>query len=194
MLDVEDLDRKAGPRGPIESVCSAPDEQGREEEHPKVRRERSRSRRGALAPRRGTIATISGGKLMPQRFAGERVPIKGIIELETTFEDEAGVKTILVLYTVVDAEASYNIIMGRLALNRLGAVVSTYHLCMKFSVGQVVATVLADTGMAKRCYKDSLRVGSTTTRSGVNVLDLDLDPRHFHAEERPYPVEDLKEV
>ncbi|RDX63497.1 hypothetical protein CR513_58072, partial [Mucuna pruriens] len=36
-------------------------------------------------------------------FTGERVPIKGIMELETTFEDRDGAKTIPVLYTIVDA-------------------------------------------------------------------------------------------
>ncbi|RDX88907.1 hypothetical protein CR513_29450, partial [Mucuna pruriens] len=112
--------------------------------------------------------------------SGEWVPIKGTIELETTFGDKSGVKTIPVLYTVVDAEASYNIIMGRPTLNRMGAV--------------GVATVRADTGMARRCYEDTLRVRSTTTESTVNVLDLDIDPRHFHKEERPHPAEDLKEV
>ncbi|RDX88408.1 hypothetical protein CR513_30008, partial [Mucuna pruriens] len=35
---------------------------------------------------------------------------------------------------------------------------------------------------------------STTKRPGVNVLDFDLDPRHFSIEERPNPMGDLKEV
>ncbi|RDX88135.1 hypothetical protein CR513_30309, partial [Mucuna pruriens] len=131
----------------------------------------------------GSLGTLYG-------FAGERVPIKGTIELETMFGDEAGVKTIPILYTVVDVESSYNIIMGRPILNRLGVVVSTYHFCMKFPVRQAVATVRADIGMIRRCYKDILRVGSTTTR----LSDLDLYPRYFHEEERPHPVEDLKEV
>ncbi|RDX61758.1 hypothetical protein CR513_59984, partial [Mucuna pruriens] len=60
-------------------------------------------------------------------FVGEQVPIKGIIELETVFGEESGIRCIPVLYTVVDVEVSYNIIMGRPALNRLGAIISTYH-------------------------------------------------------------------
>ncbi|RDX78625.1 hypothetical protein CR513_41077, partial [Mucuna pruriens] len=127
-------------------------------------------------------------------FAGERVPIKGIVELETTFGDRSRVRTIPVLYIVVDAEASYNIIIGRPTLNRLEAVVSTHHLCMKFPVGRTVATVWANAGIARRCYEDSLKAESTAKKLGVNVLDFDLDPRHFPAEERPHPVEDLKEV
>ncbi|RDY06590.1 hypothetical protein CR513_09399, partial [Mucuna pruriens] len=128
-------------------------------------------------------------------FAGERVPIKGTVELETTFEeDRNGARTIPVLYTVVDAEASYNIIIGRPTLNRLEATVSIHHLCMKFPVGQTIATVWADVGIARRCYEDSLKVESTPKGQGVNVLDFDLDPRHFSTEERPHPVGDLKEV
>ncbi|RDX91032.1 hypothetical protein CR513_27047, partial [Mucuna pruriens] len=109
-------------------------------------------------------------------FAREWVPIKGVIELETIFGENSGAKSIPVLCTVVDAEASYNIIMGRPTLNRLGAVVSTLHLCMKLPVGQ--------------------RVGSPPrpVHSVVNVLDLDLDPWCRYEHERPHPTEDLKEI
>ncbi|RDX81404.1 hypothetical protein CR513_37919, partial [Mucuna pruriens] len=61
--------------------------------------------------------------------------VRGVIELETTFGERGHARSILVLYMVVDAEASYNIIMGRPALNKFGAVVSTLHLCMKYLVG-----------------------------------------------------------
>ncbi|RDX87871.1 hypothetical protein CR513_30596, partial [Mucuna pruriens] len=42
-------------------------------------------------------------------FAGERVPIKGVVEFETTFGDRSGVRTIPVVYTVVDVEADARI-------------------------------------------------------------------------------------
>ncbi|RDX92034.1 hypothetical protein CR513_25895, partial [Mucuna pruriens] len=74
-------------------------------------------------------------------FSGERVPIKGTVELDTIFEEGSNAKMISVLYTVIEAEASYNIIMGRPALNRLRAVVSTYHLCMKYSTAEGVGAV-----------------------------------------------------
>ncbi|RDY05628.1 hypothetical protein CR513_10503, partial [Mucuna pruriens] len=130
-------------------------------------------------------------------FAGERVPIKGTVELETVFGECSWVRAIPILYTVVDAESSYNIIMGRPVLNRLGAVISTYHLCMKFPVGQKVGSVWADSHVSRRCYEDSLRVGShlsETTKPIVNVLDLDLDPRCQYEHEGPHPAEDLKEI
>ncbi|RDX79754.1 hypothetical protein CR513_39796, partial [Mucuna pruriens] len=129
-------------------------------------------------------------------FAGERVLIKGTIELETIFGERSRVRVILVLYTVVDAVSSYNIIMGRPALNRLGTVISTYHLCMKFLIGQRVENVWADSHVAWRCYEDNLRVGShpPKTKSTVNILDLDLDLRCQYEHMGPHPAEDLKEI
>ncbi|RDX83582.1 hypothetical protein CR513_35485, partial [Mucuna pruriens] len=108
-------------------------------------------------------------------FSGERVPIKGTVELDTVFGEGSNAKMIPVLYTVIEAEASYNIIMGRPTLYRLKAIVSTYHLCMKYPTGEGVRAVWADSGMAKRCYEDSLRVGQR--RSAINTLSLELDPR-----------------
>ncbi|RDX66812.1 hypothetical protein CR513_54381, partial [Mucuna pruriens] len=127
-------------------------------------------------------------------FAGELVPILGTVEIDTTFGDKNGAKTIPVTYTVVNSEASYNIIMGRPALNRLEAVVYTYHLCMKFPVGQTVVTIWADIPAARKCYEDSLRIELGVREDKVNVLDIDLDPRYFSEEKRPYPVGDLKKV
>ncbi|RDX95028.1 hypothetical protein CR513_22501, partial [Mucuna pruriens] len=53
-------------------------------------------------------------------FAGEHVTIKGVIELETMFGERDHAHTIPMLYTIIDVDASYNIIMGRSALNKLG--------------------------------------------------------------------------
>ncbi|RDX64085.1 hypothetical protein CR513_57398, partial [Mucuna pruriens] len=90
--------------------------------------------------------------------------------------------------------ASYNIIIGRPALNRLEAVVSTFHLCMKFPVGRTVATVWADITAARKCYEDSMRIELAAQKDKVNVLDIDLDPRHFLEDRGPHPVGNLKKV
>ncbi|RDX60860.1 hypothetical protein CR513_60963, partial [Mucuna pruriens] len=143
-------------------------------------------RRGGLRCDESMIISVLAAEYKIERcqgafygFAGERVPIKEIVELETTFGDRSRARTIPVLYTVVDAEASYNIIIGRPTLNKLEAVVSTHHFCMKFLAGRTDAT---------------FKVESTAKNLRVNVLDFDLDPRHFSTEERPHPVRDLKEV
>ncbi|RDX78447.1 hypothetical protein CR513_41276, partial [Mucuna pruriens] len=116
-------------------------------------------------------------------FSGERVPIKGTVEIETIFGEGGNTRRIPVVYTVIEAEASYNIIMGRPALNRLKAVYPTT---------RGVGAVWADSSIAKRCYQDSLRVGQR--RSAVNTLSLALDPRCHEERERPHPGEKLKEV
>ncbi|RDX77401.1 Retrovirus-related Pol polyprotein from transposon 17.6, partial [Mucuna pruriens] len=130
-------------------------------------------------------------------FAGEQVPIMGTVELETIFGENSRVRRIPVLYTVVDVATSYNIILGRPGLNQLGAVVSTYHLCMKFPVGCEVGSVWANSRVTRCCYEDSLggRPGrQEPARPAVNMLDLDLDPRGLPEHERPLPAEDIKDV
>ncbi|RDX82660.1 hypothetical protein CR513_36526, partial [Mucuna pruriens] len=127
-------------------------------------------------------------------FAGECVPIKRTVELETIFREGETVRIIPVLYTVIDAEASYNIIIGRPTLNRLGAIISTYHLCMKFPVSRKVGSIWADSRLARRCYKDSLKIGGSIPSPTVNALDFDLDPRCVYESERPHPAKDVKSV
>ncbi|RDX95797.1 hypothetical protein CR513_21627, partial [Mucuna pruriens] len=110
-------------------------------------------------------------------FTGERVPIKGTVKLETSYEEQSGVRTIPVLYTIINAPTSYNIIIGRQTLNRLGAIVSTRHLCMKFPIGRKVGSIWVDSHVAQRCYENSLRVGAYLPAAAVKALELDLDPR-----------------
>jgi len=65
-------------------------------------------------------------------FSGERVSTKGYVDLITTFGRGNKTKKIKIRYLVVDASTSYNVLLGRSSLNKLGAIVSTPHLAMKF--------------------------------------------------------------
>ncbi|RDX88460.1 hypothetical protein CR513_29946, partial [Mucuna pruriens] len=107
-------------------------------------------------------------------FAGEQVPIKGVIELETMFGENSGVKSILVLYTIVDVEASYNIIMGQSTLNSRA---KSKECLGQFSPGQT---------MLRRQFKGGVLTSLTspTYPSTVNVYE----------HERPHPTKDLKET
>jgi len=50
-------------------------------------------------------------------FVGESVEIIGYVDLRTTFGEGENAKTIVIKYIVVYARSSYNIILGRPALN-----------------------------------------------------------------------------
>ncbi|XP_020230316.1 uncharacterized protein LOC109811091 [Cajanus cajan] len=136
-------------------------------------------------------------------FAGERVSTKGYIKLFTRFcFDEQESREIQVKYIVVDANTSYNILLGRPSLNMLGAIVSTPHLAMKFpsDKGKIIM-IHADQKAARECYFASLRISPMEERKSkskrVHVVDpsasveelvWDLDPR-MNDEEHVEPIE-----
>ena len=64
-------------------------------------------------------------------FAGDQVEVRGHIVLRTTFTDDTTSRTANIRYLVVNAPSAYNILLGRPALNRIGAVASTRHMKMK---------------------------------------------------------------
>ncbi|GAU42011.1 hypothetical protein TSUD_236780 [Trifolium subterraneum] len=134
-------------------------------------------------------------------FSGESVEIIGYVDLRTTFGEGENSKTIMVKYIIVDGQSSYNLILGRPALNGLGAIVSTSHLCIKYPLeGDEVGIIKADQSTARKCYEDSLRNRRAERRKIVNDQRcnfLDLDPRDFNKDEeewRPRPAEEVKEI
>ena len=89
--------------------------------------------------------------------------VRGHIELGTTFTDGATSRTANIRYLVVNASSTYNILLGRPALNRIGAVASSRHLKKKVpSLEGAVITMKSDQKEAKRCYENSLK-----TKRGV---------------------------
>jgi len=95
-------------------------------------------------------------------FSGERVGTKGYIELYTTFGMERARKTLNIRYLVIGANTSYNILFGRLSLNKLGAIVSTLHLAMKFpSLSGDILMMHVHEKLAGECYAKILRVEPT---------------------------------
>ncbi|XP_020203330.1 uncharacterized protein LOC109788888 [Cajanus cajan] len=133
-------------------------------------------------------------------FSGERVKTKGYIKLSTRFGfEEAEYRDVSVKYVVVHANTSYNILLGRTSLNRLGAIVSTPHLAMKFlyETGRVI-TIHADQKTARECYFASLRLPKMNREvpeeprrihSVSQQSAIDLDPQ-IDQDERVEPIED----
>ncbi|XP_027916049.1 uncharacterized protein LOC114175492 [Vigna unguiculata] len=131
-------------------------------------------------------------------FSSEQVEVRGYVDLRTTFSDEHAAKTIVIKYIVVNALSSYNMLLGRPSLNKLGTVVSTTHLKMKFPAEGKIVTMKVDQEVARKCYEKSLRtrrdayslaqISRTTNRS-----DSELDPRP-PTDQGPQPIGELKEI
>nr|XP_025632973.1 uncharacterized protein LOC112727450 [Arachis hypogaea] len=133
-------------------------------------------------------------------FSGERVPVLGSVWLQTTLGEEPLSKTQDIQYLVVDCFSPYNVILGRPFLNKFAAIVSTYHLCVKFPVqDNRIATIHGDLQEARQCYNMSLKPIKRNTEARINSIQsekpilTELDPRADFLE-RPTPNEELQKV
>jgi len=124
-------------------------------------------------------------------FSGERVGTKGYIELYTTFGLDKASKTLKIRYLVIDANTSYNILLRRSSLNKLGAIVSTPHLAMKFpSLSGDILTIHVDQKIARECYAEILRVEPTQQKLLGNRSPRQKMPRQGRSPRRNVrPVE-----
>jgi len=123
-------------------------------------------------------------------FAGDQVEVRGHLELRTTFTDGAASRTENIRYLVVNAPSAYNILLGRLMLNRQRAVASTRHMKMKLpNLGGKVITIKLDQKEAKRCYENSLK-----TKRGVFMVttrapsEEGVAPAEITRERQPEPI------
>ena len=99
------------------------------------------------------LVSFTGGKIVP----------RGIVTLTVI----AGTYPALVIkeidFLIVDCPSTYNIILGRLALNRLKAVTSTYHLKVKFPTAHRIGEIRGDQVLARECYQAALASGENHT-------------------------------
>ncbi|PKA46090.1 hypothetical protein AXF42_Ash015381 [Apostasia shenzhenica] len=86
-------------------------------------------------------------------FSGERVQPLGFITLPVSFGDDNGYAMSMVNFAIIRAKSGYNAILGRTTLNSFGMVISTPHLCAKFSTSSGVVTIRGDAIQATRCFK-----------------------------------------
>ena len=118
-------------------------------------------------------------------FAGDQVEVRGYLELRTMFTDGTTSRTESIRYLVVNANSAYNILLGRLALNRLRAVASTRHMKMKLpDLSGRVIVIKSDQEEARKCYENSLK-----TKRGV-VMVMECPP----VSDTPMEVEPLEEA
>ncbi|XP_073294451.1 uncharacterized protein [Primulina huaijiensis] len=97
-------------------------------------------------------------------FAGHAVYPEGEIMLPLTLGGGNLRKTVMTVFTIVDAPSSYNIILGRPAMNEMRAVASTYHQKIKFPVRGQDGEVRGDQPSSRKCYGETVRVDQKKAR------------------------------
>ncbi|VFQ87976.1 unnamed protein product, partial [Cuscuta campestris] len=103
-------------------------------------------------------------------FTRDTVEAEGSIVLPV--ELGSGEKTVWkkVRFIVVDIKCVHNAILGRPGINKVGAVISMPHLCMKFHTPGGVGKVKGDQRNARECYARAVK---KMTR-GVNVISQEI--------------------
>ncbi|KAL0416116.1 UNVERIFIED_CONTAM: hypothetical protein Slati_3443500 [Sesamum latifolium] len=89
-------------------------------------------------------------------FAGEVVHPRGMVSLPLTMGRGTARKTYLLKFLVVDVPSAYNVILGRPTLNTFQAVISTYHMKIKFPTPGGIGEVQGDPLQSRRCYVDAV--------------------------------------
>ncbi|RZR90375.1 hypothetical protein BHM03_00018269 [Ensete ventricosum] len=123
-------------------------------------------------------------------FTGDIVSPMGAATIAVTFGGESRSKTLMVSFMVVKLPSAYHAIIGCPTLNRLKAVVSTYHRLLKFPIQAWVDEIRSDPRESRQCYL------TTKTLSKRPKVQLDtVDPRSPEDSARyPHPAEQVLEV
>lgn len=117
-------------------------------------------------------------------FAREVVMPMGLVTLPVIARDRMARKTIMIEFVIVDCPGHFNAILGRPFLFKAKAVISMYHLSMKFPVKDEIWKVTGDQAAARKCYVESVK------NHDVAVID----PWEPKNEERVKPVEEVEEI
>ncbi|XP_075481342.1 uncharacterized protein LOC142522058 [Primulina tabacum] len=156
--------------------------------------------RGVSLPHNDALMDLQGYHLEAVEtalfgFAGHMVYPEGEIMLPLTLGFQDLKRTVMTSFTVVDSPSSYNIILGRPAMNELRAVASTYHQKIKYPVGARVGEVRGDQPSSRKCYVEAVRADQSRTRKEGNKARVDGERMmgrgevHFVAEEEQEVVE-----
>nr|XP_023884357.1 uncharacterized protein LOC111996604 [Quercus suber] len=114
--------------------------------------------RGVKQPHNDPLLKLDPNRLRPfdsplVSFSGDRVYPRGIVTLTVTVGTDPKQLTRQIDFLVVDSPSSYNVIIGRPALNKWKASTSTYCLKMKFPTDDGVGKVKGDQVLARECYQ-----------------------------------------
>ncbi|XP_038701820.1 uncharacterized protein LOC119998541 [Tripterygium wilfordii] len=107
----------------------------------------------------------------PHGLVGESIIPKGVISLPVTLGNYPRTIMHMIDLLVVDIQSPYNTIIDRPLLHKVRAVVSTYHLKMKFPTSNGVGEVNGDQKLAQMMYYTDLKDKKKTSIS-VGSLDV----------------------
>ncbi|XP_064987285.1 uncharacterized protein LOC135626026 [Musa acuminata AAA Group] len=85
-------------------------------------------------------------------FTRDSISLLGTTVLPITLGEEPRMKTVMTTFMVVDLPSAYNVILDRPTLNRIQAVVSTYHRTIKFQTSVGIGEAWSDPRESRRCY------------------------------------------
>ncbi|CAA0832558.1 Unknown protein, partial [Striga hermonthica] len=77
----------------------------------------------------------------------------------------------------IDVESAYNVILGRPALKAFQAVVSTYHMKLKFPVGNKVGEARGDQKLSRTCYQIAVKTNQRTEVKEGKPISIEKRPR-----------------
>ncbi|KAL0427152.1 UNVERIFIED_CONTAM: hypothetical protein Slati_2890000 [Sesamum latifolium] len=92
-------------------------------------------------------------------FTGEVVHPREMISLPLTLGTGHTRRTCMQKFLVVDVPSAYTVILGRPTLNAFQAVISMYHIKIKFATPRGVGEVQGDPLQSRRCYVEAVRKG-----------------------------------
>ena len=121
-------------------------------------------------------------------FSRERVLPLGSVQLVLTLGDPPCQATITVRFLIVEAPSAYNMLLGRPSLNAMRAVLSAYHMVIKFPTANGVGMVRGNQHISRECYSTSMKQNTID-----NIYMDELDMRD-EVTTRPTPSEELEPV
>ncbi|XP_022874247.1 uncharacterized protein LOC111393077 [Olea europaea var. sylvestris] len=113
-------------------------------------------------------------KTLLQGFGRGTIILAGIVDLPLTLGSGQNQVTEVTPFHVVHVSMAYNAIIGRPLLNKIRAIVSTFHLVMKFPISDDIGIVRRDQKAAKQCYVTCVR-GMSTDVMQVSTPKFELE-------------------
>ena len=124
-------------------------------------------------------------------FTGDRIVLSGIVTLTVIAGTYPAQVTKEIDFLIVNCPSTYNIILGKPALNRLKAATSTYYLKVKFPTAHWIREIKGDQVLARECYQAAL-ASEENYKWVINELEPVLEPSKIPQEVEIVPGDSTK--